>query len=150
MRKGSNQQNCGSTVGCYESVGLNTEKTKVGHILTELSTTRQLLVIVVRRKLSFFRYTIRDGGCELVKCAIQGKVNGKRRRGRHRTSYIVCQSFKFQCLCLPAKTYTPVVAVSGQRRPAKPSGALCIMQSTTTCCVMRPQARDRLLDTPEF
>ena len=36
-----------------------------------------------------------------------------------------------------------LVAVSGQRRPAKPSGASCIMQSTTTCCtdcVMRPQA----------
>ena len=35
------------------------------------------------------------------------------------------------------------VAASGQRRPAKPSGALCIMQSTTTCCtdcVMCPQA----------
>ena len=26
-----------------------------------------------------------------------------------------------------------LVAASGQRRPAKPSGALCIMQSTTTC-----------------
>ena len=29
MRKGSNQQNCGFIVGCYESVGLNTEHTKV-------------------------------------------------------------------------------------------------------------------------
>ena len=25
---------------------------------------------------------MRDGGCELVKCMIQGKVSGKRRRGR--------------------------------------------------------------------
>ena len=36
-----------------------------------------------------------------------------------------------------------LVAASGQRRPAKPSGALCITQSTTTCCtdcVMCPQA----------
>ena len=36
-----------------------------------------------------------------------------------------------------------LVAASGQRIPAKPSGALCIMQSTTTCCtdcVMCPQA----------
>ena len=40
-------------------------------ILTELNTTRQLLGFVVRRKLSFFRHTIRDGGCELVKCVIQ-------------------------------------------------------------------------------
>ena len=29
MRKGLNQQNCGIIVGCYESVGLNTEHTKV-------------------------------------------------------------------------------------------------------------------------
>ena len=36
-----------------------------------------------------------------------------------------------------------LVGASGQRRPAKPSGALCSMQSTTTCCtdcVMCPQA----------
>ena len=56
-------------------------------ILTELGTTRQLLGFVVRRKLSFFGHTIRDGGCELVKCMIQGKVSGKRRRGRPKTSY---------------------------------------------------------------
>ena len=56
-------------------------------ILTELGTTRQLLVFVVRRKLSFFGHTIREGGCELVKCVIQGKVSGKRRRGRPKTSY---------------------------------------------------------------
>ena len=56
-------------------------------ILTEVGTTRQLLGFVVRRKLSFFGHTIRDGGCELVKCVIQGKVSGKRRRGRPNTSY---------------------------------------------------------------
>ena len=36
-----------------------------------------------------------------------------------------------------------LVAASWRRRPAKPSGALCIMHSTTTCCtdcVMCPQA----------
>ena len=58
-------------------------------ILTELGTicTRQLLGFFVRRKLSFFGHTIRDGGCERVKCVIQGKVSGKRRRGRPNTSY---------------------------------------------------------------
>ena len=57
-------------------------------ILLELNTTRQLLGFVVRRKLSYFGHPIRDGGssgCELVKCVIQGKVNGKRRRGRPKT-----------------------------------------------------------------
>ena len=36
-----------------------------------------------------------------------------------------------------------LVSASGKRRPAKPSWALCIIQSTTTCCtdcVMCPQA----------
>ncbi len=87
MRKGSNQQNCGFIVGCYESVGLHIEQTKDESILAELNTTRQLLGFVVRRKLSFFEHPIRDGGCELVKCVIQGKVSGKRRRGRPKTSY---------------------------------------------------------------
>ena len=42
-------------------------------ILLELNTTRQLLGFVVRRKLSYFGHTMRDGRCELVKCVIQGK-----------------------------------------------------------------------------
>ena len=81
MRKGSNQQNCGSIVGRYESLGLNTEQTKVS------SQSLTPPGFVVRHKLSFFGHTIRDGGCELVKCVIQGKVSGKRRRGRPKTSY---------------------------------------------------------------
>ena len=36
---------------------------------------------------TYFGHTIRDGGCELVKCVIQGKVSGKRKRGRPNTSY---------------------------------------------------------------
>ena len=59
-------------------------------ILTELNTTRQLLLVlgfVVRHKLSFFEHPIRDGRCELVKCVIQGKVSLKRRCGRPKTSY---------------------------------------------------------------
>ena len=50
-------------------------------------TTRQLLGFVVRRKLSFFVHTISDDGSELAKCVIQGKVHGKRRRGRPKTGY---------------------------------------------------------------
>ena len=44
-----------------------TEHRRDESILTEL------LGFVVRHKLSFFGLTIRDGGCELVKCLIQGK-----------------------------------------------------------------------------
>ena len=45
-------------------------------------TTICLLGFVVRRKLFFFAHTIRDCGCELVKCVTQREVHGKRRRGR--------------------------------------------------------------------
>ena len=60
MRKGSNQQNCGSIVGCYESVGLSTVQNNV--FLAELIFTRQLLGFVVSRTLSLFRHTIKDDG----------------------------------------------------------------------------------------
>ena len=56
-------------------------------ILIELITNTQLLGFVVRSKLPYFGHTMRDGGCELVKCVIQGKVSGKRRRGRPNKSY---------------------------------------------------------------
>ena len=55
--------------------------------MLELNTTRQLLGHVLRRKLSFLGHTHREGGCQLVKTVIQGKVPGKRRRGRPRASY---------------------------------------------------------------
>ena len=47
-----------------------TEHRTYESILTELNPTRKLLGFVVRRKLAFFGHTIRDGGCELVKCVI--------------------------------------------------------------------------------
>ena len=56
-------------------------------VMLELNTTRQLLGLVLRRKLSFLGHTHREGGCQLVKTVIQGKVPGKRRRGRPRASY---------------------------------------------------------------
>ena len=56
-------------------------------VMLELNTTRQLLGLVLRRKLSFLGHTHREGGCQLVKTVIQGKVTGKRRRGRPRASY---------------------------------------------------------------
>ena len=54
---------------------------------TDETIPTKLLGCVVRRKLSFFGHAIRDGGCELVKCVIQGRVSVKRRRRRPKTSY---------------------------------------------------------------
>ncbi len=56
-------------------------------VMLQLNTTRQLLGFVLRRKLSYFGHTHREGGCALVKSVIQGKLPGKRRRGRPRASY---------------------------------------------------------------
>ena len=64
-----------------------TEHRTYESILRELHTKRQLLGFVLHRKLFFFGHTLRDGGCWLVKCVIQGKVSGKRKRGRPKTSY---------------------------------------------------------------
>ena len=61
-------------------------------VMLQLNTTRQLLGFVLRRKLSYLGHTHREGGCELVKTVIQGKVPGKRRRGRPRASYSIITS----------------------------------------------------------
>ena len=81
-QKKKKKRNCGYTVGCYESVGLNTEQTKV--FLHTITTTRQILGFIERHELPFFGNPIRDGGCDLVKSVIQ--VSWMRRRGRHKTS----------------------------------------------------------------
>ena len=86
MRKGSNRQNCGSIVGCYESAGPNTEQTKVSsQSLTPPDSIYDLLNDENSPSLDTPSET--DGGCELVKCVIEGKVSGNRRRGRPKTSY---------------------------------------------------------------
>ena len=61
---------------------------RTDHIIpTELNTTRQLHGFVVCSKLSLFGHTIRDGGCELVKCVVLAKVHEQRRCGRPNTSH---------------------------------------------------------------
>ena len=61
MTNGTNYQNCRSTVGCYEKLD------------RAPSMPSNVLTFVVRHKPSVFYHTIRDGGCELVKCVVQGK-----------------------------------------------------------------------------
>ena len=56
---------------------------------------------------------------------------------------LIYNSLPFLQISMFSSSSQVPVAASGQRRPAKPSGALHIMQSTTTCCtncVMFPQA----------
>ena len=57
-------------------------------ILEELNTDRQLYGIVVKRKLSYFGHMSRKKNLNLTKTIVQGKPEGKRGKGRPRTTYI--------------------------------------------------------------
>ena len=64
------------------------EKRTNKSILEELKTKRALLETVKTRKLNFFGHASRNKRCRLVKDVIQGKMEGKRGRGRPRSSYM--------------------------------------------------------------
>ena len=51
-------------------------------ILEELKVKRELFGSIVKRKLTFFGHTIRNNKCRLVPDIIQGKIEGRRGRGR--------------------------------------------------------------------
>ena len=57
-------------------------------ILEELKVKRELFGNIVKRKLTFFGHTIRNNKCRLVPDIIQGKIEGRRGRGRPRICYI--------------------------------------------------------------
>ena len=56
-------------------------------ILEELNVKRELFGNIVKRKLTFFGHTIRNNNCRLVSDIIQGKIEGKRGRGRPRINF---------------------------------------------------------------
>ena len=61
-------------------------------ILEQLKVKRELFGNIVKRKLTFFGHTIRNNKCRLVPDIIQGKIEGKRGRGRPKICYV--------CVCL--------------------------------------------------
>ena len=64
------------------------EKRTNKSILEELKTERVLLQNIKTRKLNFFGHASRNKRCSLMKDVIQGKMEGKRGRGRPRASYM--------------------------------------------------------------
>ena len=64
-----------------------TQKRTNQSILEELGTQRELLGRVMSSKLAYFGHVYREQGKMLVKTVVQGKVQGKRGRGRPRMSY---------------------------------------------------------------
>ena len=63
------------------------EKRTDESILKELDTKRKLVNFIKKRKLSFIGHACRSK-CSLMKDIMQGKVEGKRGRGRPRMQYI--------------------------------------------------------------
>ena len=58
-------------------------------ILTELGTTRKLLILIQRRKPKYVGHTLRNERTDLMTTILlQGKVNGKRNRGRPPASLV--------------------------------------------------------------
>ena len=56
-------------------------------IFEEIGEAPGLLPQVVKNKLSYFRHTCREGGCQIAKAAILGLKGGRRTRGRPRLCY---------------------------------------------------------------
>ena len=65
-----------------------TEKRTNKSILEELSVQRQLLKEIKKRRLRYVGHANRSKHTDLITTAHQGKVEGKRRKGRPPISYI--------------------------------------------------------------
>ena len=57
-------------------------------ILEQLNTKRELYGIVMKRKLTYFGHFSRSKST-ITKDILQGKIEGKRNRGRPRSSYYI-------------------------------------------------------------
>ena len=64
-----------------------TEKRTNKSILEELNVSNNLVNIIQQRKLGYLGHTIRNSRCVIMKAVSQGKMEGKRKRGRPSTSY---------------------------------------------------------------
>ena len=58
------------------------------YILNQLNVRRELYGNIVKRKLTFFGHTIRNKNLRLVSDIIEGKIEGRRGRGRPRIWYM--------------------------------------------------------------
>ena len=57
-------------------------------ILEEIGAKRELVSIVMKRKLSFFGHAVRNKKCTLMNEVMQGRLEAGRKHGRPRTHYI--------------------------------------------------------------
>ena len=77
-------------IWCYRRLLNITWKDKKpnSEILKELEKERELYGIIVKRKLTYFGHMSRNTNSSITKIIVQGKVEGKRGRGRPKISYM--------------------------------------------------------------
>lgn len=63
------------------------EKRTNASILIELNTKRELLGKIVTLKMGYFGHILRGSGSQIALQIIEGKVEGKRRRGRQKKNW---------------------------------------------------------------
>ena len=73
---------------CYRKVMRLSWLKKISNerVVYMVGLERSLLVIMRRRKLRFVGHVVRKGGLE--KLVLEGKINGKRQKGRLRLKYL--------------------------------------------------------------
>ena len=57
-------------------------------ILEEIGTERELVSLIVKRKMTYFGHAMRHQNCTLMRDVLLGKTQGKRGRGRPKMSYL--------------------------------------------------------------
>ena len=90
-------------------------------ILNELGTTRKLLILMQRRKLKYVGHALRNERTDLMTTVLQGKVNGKRNRGRPPASLVINITY------ISGKKLQEVTSLSQDRE--------CWRQLVRTSCV---------------
>ena len=81
------QQKCGYMYKCLLNVSWKDKHTNES-ILEELSTKRILLQEINRRKLKYVGHAVRNPKTDLMASILQGRVEGRRNRGRPPMSYM--------------------------------------------------------------
>jgi hypothetical protein len=57
-------------------------------VVRRIGIEQQLIRPIKRRKVSYFGHIMRHEKCALLQCILEGKIDGKRARGRRKTSWM--------------------------------------------------------------
>jgi ribosomal 50S subunit-associated protein YjgA (DUF615 family) len=60
----------------------------IEEVLRRIGTEQQLIRTIKRRKVSYFGHIMRHEKYALLQCILEGKIDGKRARGRRKTFWM--------------------------------------------------------------